>query len=49
MSQGLEPGFQSGDPDRGRPHVNAAAGLPQIERSAQNADLAWGKALDATV
>jgi hypothetical protein len=49
MPEGLEPGFKPGDPDRGRPHVNAAAGLPQIERGAKNADLAWGKALDATV
>jgi hypothetical protein len=49
MSQGLEPCFQSGDPDRGRPHVNAAARLAQIERSAEDADLAWGKGLYATV
>jgi hypothetical protein len=49
MPQGLEPGFQSSDPDRGRSHVNAAPGLAQIERSAENADLAWGKGLHATV
>jgi hypothetical protein len=49
MSQGLEPGFKSSDPDRGRPHVNAAARLAQIERSAEDADLARGKSLYATV
>jgi hypothetical protein len=49
MPQGLEPSFQPGDPDCGRPHVNAAAGLAQIERDAKNADLTGRESLDATV
>jgi hypothetical protein len=49
MPQGLEPGFESGDPDRRRPHVNAAARLAQIERSAEDANLARWKGLYSTV
>jgi hypothetical protein len=49
MPQGLEPGFQSRDPDCGRTHVNTATRLAQIERSAEDADLAWWKGLHATV
>jgi hypothetical protein len=49
MPQGLEPGCQSSNPDCGRPHVNTTAGLAQIERSAEDADLAWWKGLYATM
>jgi hypothetical protein len=49
MPQRLKPGFQPGDPDRGGAHVNAPSRLAQIERGSKNANLARGKALDATV
>jgi hypothetical protein len=49
MPEGLEPGFKSGDPDCRRSHVDAAAGLAQIERCAEDADLARWKGLHATV
>ncbi len=49
MTQRLEPGFEPGHSDGGRPHVDAAAGLAQIEGHAEDADLAWRKGLYPTV
>jgi hypothetical protein len=49
MTQGLEPGFESGYPDCGRPHIHAAARLAQIEGHAEDADLARRKGLHPTV
>ena len=49
MTQGLEPGFQSGYPDCGRPHVHAATRLAQIERYAEDADLARRERLHPTM
>ena len=42
VPDGFEAGFESGDADGGRPHVNAAAGLAEVERNADHADLARG-------
>jgi hypothetical protein len=49
VTQGLKPGFKSGYPDCGRPHVNTAARLAEIEGYADDADLAWRKGLYPTV
>jgi hypothetical protein len=49
MPQLLKPGFEPSDPDRRRPHVNAAARLAQIERSAEDANLARWESLYSTV
>jgi hypothetical protein len=38
----VEAGLESGDADGGGTHVNAAAGLAEIERHANHADLARG-------
>src|ERR1700687_1707688 len=40
VSDGFEARFESGDADGGRTHVNAAAGLPEVKRNADHADLA---------
>ena len=48
MTQRLEPGFEAGYPDRGRPHIDAAARLAQIEGHAENADMARRKGLHST-
>jgi hypothetical protein len=40
VSDGFEARFESGDADRGRPHVNAAAGLAKVKRNADHAYLA---------
>src|ERR1700726_3746349 len=42
VPDGFEAGFESGDADGGRPHVNAAAGLAEVERNADYADLTRG-------
>jgi hypothetical protein len=42
VANGFEAGFESGDADGGRTHVNAAAGLAEVERNANHADLARG-------
>src|ERR1035438_485295 len=40
VSYGFETGFQSGDANGGRTHVNAAARLAEVKRNADHADLA---------
>src|SRR5882762_6725126 len=40
VSNRFEAGFESGDADGGRPHINAAAGLAKVERNADHTDLA---------
>src|SRR3979411_948452 len=40
VPDGFEAGFESGDADGGRSHVNAAAGLAKVERNADHAYLA---------
>ena len=42
MPDGFETGFESGDADGGRTHINAAAGLSEIKRHTDHADLARG-------
>ncbi len=44
VANGLEAGFESGNADGGRPHVNAAARLAKIKRDANHADVARGNA-----
>src|ERR1700732_5007235 len=41
VPDGFEACFESGDADRGRTHVNAAARLAEVERNTDHADLAW--------
>src|SRR5579859_7504391 len=40
VSDGFEAGFESGYANGGRAHVNTAAGLAEVERDADHADLA---------
>ncbi len=42
VADGFEARFESGDADGGRPHVNAAAGLAEVERNTDHPDLARG-------
>ncbi len=49
VADGFEARFESGDADGGRTHVNAAAGLAEVERNADHADLAWGDAAERRV
>ena len=42
VADGFEAGFESGDADGGRAHVDAAAGLAEVERNANHANLARG-------
>src|SRR5271169_156098 len=44
VSDGFETGFEPSDADGRRTHVNAAAGLTEVERDANHADLARGDA-----
>src|SRR6266478_5876144 len=39
VANGFEAGFESGNADGGRTHVNAAARLTEVERNADHADL----------
>ena len=47
MPQGLQPGFQAGDPHRRGSHVHAPAAGPHVERNADDANAAGGQALGA--
>ncbi len=40
VAEGFEAGFESGDADGGRSHIDAAAGLAEIEGNADDADFA---------
>src|ERR1019366_9687081 len=44
VADSFEAGFESGNADGGRPHVNAAARLAKIKRNANHADVARGDA-----
>lgn len=42
VTEGFKAGFESGNADGGWSHIDAAAGLSEIERDADDADLFWG-------
>ena len=46
VPDGFKARFESGNADRGRPHVNAAPGLAKIERNADHTDVARGDAAE---
>ena len=46
MADGFEAGLESGDADGGRAHVDAAAGLSEIERHSDDANLARNDAAE---